>query len=238
MDNSSERSHKDTPADASELGDLQPTPEVETHPMESILDALEFQPTPELDELTQRLISELTSDTVSDENRRNLWYDYSIAMEQMAENMKSPYEYTKFQTAAIIYKALIFQKVGSTLRYLEELDRAEDASYLTGSVIFSDEAAKEDEETINKVNKVVRGEIDTVIKSLPMSSEVLIVKLRVVLQPLVRRSLYGMLYDEEASFEDIVRQAAIYIHESGRNPTPLLIEMGVSDAARILDTSA
>lgn len=170
---------------------------------------------PELHDAAAAIIEGL-ADPDTDASRLKLaWGEYAKIAERIVESTdaihENPKVYAKAQIEAIIHKSLIFHSVGNTLRYLEELDRAEVYAYNEG---------------LDEMSIVINNEITTTVESLRMSSEVLVLKLKGIVSEENREFLRDLI-DEGDDFEDIVNHTYGMLLEEGSDPDEVLAKIGV-----------
>lgn len=194
--------HEKTPVDQAEVveGGAE-------HLMDSIgalIDQLGFTVSPELREAGDIVTAVLLDDTVDCAQLRQAWIEYAKSAEQVAESIEGTVqnrmEYIKSAIAAIIHKALIFRAAGNTLRYLEELDRAEAFVVL---------------ERFDDISLTLQDEIDSKIETLEMSPIVIILKLRGEIEEASREQLRERLADGD-DMQDILGDAySLMLMEDG-----------------------
>lgn len=117
---------------------------------------------------------------------------------------------SKAQIAAILNKAYIFQQVNNTVRYLEELDMAE----VYAANIGFDEASA-----------VIDVEIKNQVEGLELTPEVLVLKLRGIIDDNDREFLRDLI-NEGADVEGILGNANQMILEEGGDPEEILASTG------------
>lgn len=125
---------------------------VNSNPAASLIEQSNFYNIPELHEATAAIIEGLTD---TDQSQLKLaWVEYARITERIVESTEDtkekPKAYASAQIQAIIHKSFIFQSAGNTLRYLEELDRAEVYAY---------------NENLDEMSTVINDEITRTIES-------------------------------------------------------------------------
>lgn len=185
-----------------------------------ILDALGLEQGPELLGFVRELKVALKNPETDPEKLRQLWTDYSIYFETIADQQTEEEMYVKVQVAAILHKAFIFRDVGNTLRYLDELDKA--ASYTWNLGVGYD-----------LVTLPLRAELKARAASLQAESseiipEVFIVRLIDILSDMDRFRLMD-LWQQEHDFEALVDLSYEMLLEENEDPAEVLGELGVDE---------
>jgi hypothetical protein len=181
----------------------------------SLIERSNFYNIPELHDAATAIIEGLTDPDTDASQLKLAWVEYAKIAERIVESTdathENPKSYAKAQVEAIIHKSLIFHSVGNTLRYLEELDRAEVYAYNEG---------------LDQMSTVINNEITTTVESLSMSSEVLILRLKGIVSEENREFLRDLI-DEGDDFEDMINHAYGMILEGGGDPDEIFAEMGI-----------
>lgn len=158
-----------------------------------------------------------TSENIEEEKLRAAWVEYGRITEAFVDSIEespdNPKARLKAQIAAIINKAYIFQLTGNTERYLEELDIAE---------VFAANEGLED------VRATLATEINNHIEQLPLTPEVLILKLKGVIEDDNREFLRD-LANGGTDLEDLIGSAYGMILEEGGDPEEALASIGITE---------
>jgi hypothetical protein len=185
----------------------------------SFLDSVEllfretgFRPTPELGEATEAVLRGLRNKNTDKSTLQQAWIELAKITEKIVESPETnPDEYDKAQIAAILYKASLFHRAGDAPRYILELDIAEVYAF---------------NRNLDQLSTAVASELDKVCETLEMSSEVLIVKLKGILDESSREHLRDLLADGD-DFEDMVNNAHAMMLDEGADPDEVLTSMGI-----------
>lgn len=201
--------------------------------------------TPDLDEATEAVLAALAEETDNTTRRRQAWIEYDKIRQGLIETETSLDDdqtvHAKPQLAAIIHKALIFDRAGLKERYLEELDDA--TVYARNKVrVFKSHADAQRfydglddpdgyfyDQTLDEISTRLAAERDALLGSLELSPATLVVKLR----PEISESNFEFLRDQmEAGddLEDMINHAYGAILDSGGDPDVVLTRLGVLEA--------
>lgn len=183
--------------------------------LELLIEQSNFYNIPEFQKATAAIINGLTDINASESQLKLAWIEYAKIAEHIVESteatQENPKTYAKTQIEAILHKSLIFQTTGNTLRYLEELDRAEVYAFNEG---------------FDEMSKVINNEITDKIESLDMSSEVLVLKLKGIVNEENREFLRDLI-DGGDDFEDMVNHVYGIVLEEGGDPDEILAKLGI-----------
>jgi len=187
--------------------------------IESIIENSILYSHPELNDAKIAIIDGLTSPSIEPSQLRLAWIEYAKISEQIVEsvinNPEAPNAYEKAQIEAIIHKALIFKSAGNILRYLEELDCAEVYAYNINL-------------GFDEISMILCQEISKTVETLDMSPEVLLLKLKDVIEEDNREFLRDLI-NEGSDLEDIISAAYGMLIDEGKDPDSTLTELGVLD---------
>jgi len=161
--------------------------------------------------ITRALESALRDPAVDPVTLRQLWTEYDQHFEASVEQATDVDERTKRQITAILRKAFIFDRVGLTLRYLEELDKA---------VVYVRNKA------FDELEVILSAEIDVEVASLEQSPERLILQLRGKISDENHLYLWD-LWLEEQDYEDLINHAYGMLLEDGEDPEEVLRVLGI-----------
>lgn len=108
----------------------------------SLLERLDFHPSPELEEAREALITGLRDSSTDSSSLSRAWKEYALIAENLVTSQdhekQQPDDYASKQIASILHKADIFREVGDNKRYVEELKVAEEYAYNVGLDELSD----------------------------------------------------------------------------------------------------
>ena len=184
-------------------------------PIASLIERSKLTNNSELKDASAAIINGLTDPNTSAPRIKSAWIEYAKIAEQIVEAAdatdNTPNTYAKAQIEAIMHKSLIFQATGNTLRYLEELDRAETYAHNTG---------------FEEMSTTINDEIAATVDTLPMSSEVLILKLKGIISEDNREFLRDLIAGGD-DFEDMINHAYGMILEEGDDPDEVFAELGI-----------
>lgn len=163
-------------------------------------------------------IIELLSDQLADPaDLRQAWSARANLVEQHIRSLEtmsySPDITNRVQLEMMVDKAAIFEAVGNTIRYLEELDDAE---------VFALNRRDDD------VAIVIGEELDKKIKDLGSSPEELVLKLRGLIEFQNRDRLRDMIADG-MSYEDLLDSIETMVISEGGDPREVLQRLGVAE---------
>ena len=169
---------------------------------------------PELREIISALKTALADSGFSPEALRELWVNFSLQFETLAMQAKDKETYVRIQIDAILQKGIIFQEAGLSLRYLEELDKADMYALNDG---------------LDELSARISAEIDSQVIELDQSPERLILSLRGKISDANRAFLWD-LYAEEQDYEDLINHAFEALLEEGQDPEDTLRQLGVLES--------
>lgn len=159
------------------------------------------------------IVDMLTSPEATKEQVRQAWITYGLIVENLVDTISQENTQARAQQQiiAIINKAIIFQLTENPLRYLDELTSAETYAFQQG---FDDMVTILDEE------------IDMTAETLALSPELVIIKLRKVLDEDNVEYLKDLV-DDGADMEDIIGHVYGMLLEEGKDPESVLTERGI-----------
>jgi hypothetical protein len=187
------------------------SPELPVRDVAELVEQLDFRPSPELTEASQAVIAGLRDGVTAESQLSLAWGEYARISEEIVEEALDPKQYTRWQIGALIHKALLFRAANIMIRYLEELDHAE---------VYALNIGLED------VSAVLTREIDRKLPDLGISSEILVLKLRGIINDENREVLRDLINDGD-DYEDIVNTAYNMIEDEGRDADEVLAALGV-----------
>lgn len=176
--------------------------------IQSFIDVLGLERTPELHEAADILVAVLKDVSDPDADRTQAWQEYSTIAEDSVERSV---DYGRAQIAAIIHKAGIFKAANDPLRYVSELDGAQTYAFNAG---------------LNNVAQALADEIETVGDTLEPSPELLVVRLSGLIVEQNREYLRDLI-DDGATLDDLVGDAYGMIIEAGGDPDETLRRIGM-----------
>jgi hypothetical protein len=198
--------------------ETEPSPDVK--PIGDVLDELftelRFTIPPELIEARHAVLLALLETTDDPMRRQTAWVEYDIVVEGIVDNLETTpqniEQRAKMHTAMILYKALIFQEVTLSGRYIEELDNAHTYSFSNGpqTVIAS-----------------IKTELETIARQdTDLSPEILLVMLKGEVSELYRESLRDRLAGGD-SLEVIMTDTYYTLQNKGKDLQEVLAKLKV-----------
>jgi hypothetical protein len=161
-----------------------------------------------------RVLDLLTApDSVDEVKLKEAWIDYTDLTEEFVNSFEDSKLRSSAQIAAIINKALVFKAAHRTQHYLEELDSAE--------VYAANEGHEE-------ISATLAAEIRDKVGELDMTPEILVLRLKGVLEDSDREYLRTLIRDG-ADLEDILGNAYGMILEEGVDPDEIFASIGVTE---------
>ncbi len=182
--------------------------------MLDLLTLIDVQLSPELLQIINDLKATLAETSANPDKIKQLWTEYALQFEALAEQEPNGDKYATIQIAAILQKALIFRNVGNTLRYATELDSADIYALNTG---------------LNELSDVLGNEIELLVGMLDESPESIILRLRGIVSDMNREYLRD-LWIEEQDYEDFVNYLYGILTEEGLDAEEVLKELGIIEA--------
>ncbi len=171
---------------------------------------------PALRQATAAVLEALTGQAVGEGQRQHAWVEYGKIVEDIIDSIEEIEESSRSRArahiAAILHKAFILQAAGNILCYLAELDTAEVYAFNEG---FDD------------ISLAIAAEIDTQVELLALTPEVIILKLRGILDEDKRDMLKARL-EAGLPMDEVVDQVRGILLDEGEDPTEVLAGLGIS----------
>lgn len=172
---------------------------------------------PAVKEAAAVILHALVFEKSDEEMLRQAWIEYAKVVESAVESREraqaNPHLHAKMQIAAIIHKALLFRSAGHMLRYLEELDTAEVYAYHAG---------------FDEISLVLAGEIRTQVDQLEATPEVIILKLKGIIDEDNRQFLIDQM-NEGLDLDDLLGQVYGMLLDDSRDPDEVLVSLGITE---------
>lgn len=184
--------------------------------IDKLLTKLNFHETPELAEAKQILLRALATEESGSPKLKSAWVEYAKICESIVEEIEPgperQKEYAEAQIAVILHKALIFRTASNTLRYLEELDRAETFAR---------------NEHLDEVGSTIMDEIETIVETLELSPETLLIKLKGELSDENREQLRDNYLIDGDDLEDMINNAYALLESEDKDADEVLARLGI-----------
>jgi hypothetical protein len=171
----------------------------------------------DLNDIDAKLLRLLIEQGVASSELQDAWQARAMLSEEFVDSIEfdpeDPLRRTKVQFDVMVDKAVLFEKAGNHVRYLEELDAAE---------VFALNS------NIEGMAESLGKELDEEIQKLGNSSEELILKLRGTVDFMNRDYLRDLLA-EGLDYEDLLGNIYAMIIEEGSDPDVVFKEIGLTD---------